>query len=195
VKTLARRTTIVIGIATAITISALAMLAYGSEPRHHGHGFSNAASCTLPNLPGIVVKVALVDMGGPMMGRSNSMMGRSNSRMPGGVMRLAIDHSTVTSGTVSLVATNVGSRTHELVVLPLSGSQEPGTRIVGKDGRVDETDSLGEASKACGNGAGEGIVPRSSGWVTLNLAPGRYELICNLTGHYAAGMYQELIVT
>jgi hypothetical protein len=31
-------------------------------------------------------------------------------------------------------------------------------------------------------------------WVTLHLAPGRYELICNLPGHYAAGMFAELDV-
>jgi len=28
-----------------------------------------------------------------------------------------------------------------------------------------------------------------------DLAPGRYELICNLPNHYADGMYQELVVT
>jgi uncharacterized cupredoxin-like copper-binding protein len=31
--------------------------------------------------------------------------------------------------------------------------------------------------------------------VTITLAPGRYELICNLPGHYAAGDYTELTVT
>ena len=30
--------------------------------------------------------------------------------------------------------------------------------------------------------------------MTLTLAPGRYELICNLPGHYAAGMFTELTV-
>jgi hypothetical protein len=33
------------------------------------------------------------------------------------------------------------------------------------------------------------------GWGTLNLTPGRYELVCNQTGHYAAGMFAELDVT
>ena len=32
------------------------------------------------------------------------------------------------------------------------------------------------------------------GWVTLQLTPGRYELVCNLKNHYANGMYQELDV-
>ena len=41
----------------------------------------------------------------------------------------------------------------------------------------------------------DGIAPGAAGWVTLHLDPGRYELICNLPGHYAAGMYAELDVT
>ena len=47
----------------------------------------------------------------------------------------------------------------------------------------------------CGAGAGDGIDPGSIGWVTLNLPPGTYELLCNLPGHYAAGMYTELTIT
>jgi uncharacterized cupredoxin-like copper-binding protein len=31
--------------------------------------------------------------------------------------------------------------------------------------------------------------------VTLDLKPGRYELLCNLPHHYAGGMYTELDVT
>jgi len=29
----------------------------------------------------------------------------------------------------------------------------------------------------------------------VTLAPGRYELVCNLQNHYANRMYQELVVT
>jgi len=38
-------------------------------------------------------------------------------------------------------------------------------------------------------------VPGASGWVTVTLAPGQYELVCNLAGHYTAGMYAQLTVT
>ena len=37
--------------------------------------------------------------------------------------------------------------------------------------------------------------PGTAGSVTLRLARGRYELICNRRDHYVAGMYQELVVT
>ena len=41
---------------------------------------------------------------------------------------------------------------------------------------------------------GDGIAPGTSSWVTLPLAPGRDELVCNLPGHYAAGMYAQITV-
>jgi uncharacterized cupredoxin-like copper-binding protein len=82
---------------------------------------------------------------------------------------------------------------HELVVMRLPEGGV-GTRSVGADGRVSEEGSLGEASRSCGEGAGEGIAPGAVSWVSLNLASGRYELICNLPGHYAMGMFTELDV-
>jgi len=63
------------------------------------------------------------------------------------------------------------------------------------DAKIDEAGSLGEASKTGGAGAGDGIAPGASGWVTVTLAPGHYELVCNLPRHYAAGMYTQLNVT
>lgn len=55
--------------------------------------------------------------------------------------------------------------------------------------------SLGEASNSCGSGAGSGIRAGTSSWLTMTLKPGRYELVCNLPGHYTAGMHTELDVS
>ncbi|MCB5283598.1 MULTISPECIES: hypothetical protein [unclassified Arthrobacter] len=74
------------------------------------------------------------------------------------------------------------------MILPLPENQIAGTRPVGGDGKIDEAGSLGEASSTCPEGAGQGILPRSAGWVSVDLPPGRYELVCNFPGHYAAGM-------
>lgn len=145
-------------------------------------------SCNAPaDLPGERVTVTLVDMG--------------MSRMMGGVapmgarMLLTAEPATVRSGQVSLVVDNTGWRTHELVVLPLAAGAAAGQRVVGSDGKVDETGSLGEASRSCAAGAGDGIVSGAVGWVTVTLPPGHYELVCNLQNHYANGMRQELVVT
>jgi Copper binding proteins, plastocyanin/azurin family. len=125
--------------------------------------------------------VILSDMGGGMMGG-------------GRMMNVTATPSTVSPGEVSFRVWNESvMMVHELVVLPL-GPGTVGSRPIGSDGQVSETDSLGEASNACGQGAGEGIPPGSASWVTLHLDPDRYELICNLPGHYARGMYTELDV-
>ena len=154
-----------------------------------GHGFPSDPLRAAPKLPGTVVNVSLTNMGGSMMG------GQGNGMMGGGAMGLSADHPTVPHGTVSFLVTNDGSIDHEMVVLPLAGSRTAGARSVGGDGKIDEAGSLGEASKTGGASAGDGIAPGASGWVTVTLAPGHYELVCNLPRHYAAGMYTQLNVT
>lgn len=82
----------------------------------------------------------------------------------------------------------------------MAQEQFPGQRPIGPDGNVDEAGSLGEATRTCGPDQGDeqtpnpGIAPGATGWTTINPPPGRYELICNVAGHYAAGMYAELDV-
>jgi uncharacterized cupredoxin-like copper-binding protein len=123
------------------------------------------------------------------------MMGQSNGMMNGGAMSLSADQASVPHGTVSFFVTNGGSIDHELVILPLPNSHAVGARPIGGDAKIDEAGSLGEASKSGGAGAGAGIVPGASGWVTMTLGPGQYELVCNLPRHYFAGMYTRLTVT
>ena len=151
-----------------------------------GHAPLSGSSRAAPKLRGIVVNVALRDMGGPMFGPRDGMT-------DGRYMRLNADHATVRHGTVSFLVTNGGSINHEAVVLP--DDHVVGTRPMGGDAKIDETGSLGEASRTGGEGAGEGIAPGASSWLTLTLAPGQYELVCNLPGHYTAGMHTQLTVT
>ncbi len=147
-----------------------------------------ALSCAEPtSLPATIVYVMLGDMG------MTSMM---NGDAPlGGHMMLRTVPATVPAGQVSFEVANMGWRTHEMVVLPVSGGQSTGQRAPGPDGRVDETGSLGEASASCAEGTGDGIASGSIGWVNLKLPPGDYELVCNLTNHYASGMHEAFTVT
>lgn len=148
----------------------------------------NTLTCSAPaSLPGTTVTVVLGDMG---------MRGLSTDPAPLGVpMMLRATPVSVPAGQVSFVAENVGWRAHELVVLPLADGQTAGSRVPGPDGTVDESDSLGESSAPCAQGEGDGLTAGTVGWVTLDLAPGRYELVCNKANHYADGMWQEIVVT
>lgn len=191
--TVVRRPLLVVALAAAVgalvASGAVAVGALSGGVGPGGHGFLAGSQRNAPKLPGTVVNVSLTNMGGPMMGgQGTTMMGR-------GGMGLIADPATVPHGTVSFFVTNDGSINHEMVVLPLVDAQTAGTRPIAGDGKVDEASSLGEASKTNGEGAGEGIVAGASGWMTMTLAPGHYELVCNLTGHYASGMFTELTVT
>jgi uncharacterized cupredoxin-like copper-binding protein len=160
-------------------------------------GFRDAATapngqCSAPALSGIVVDVTLAD-GGAMMGGGGGMMGGYYA--VGGMMRVLASPSQVPAGSVSFRVANAGSLVHELVILPLPAGQAVGERAVNSNSSVDESNSLAEASRTCGAGAGDGINPGAIGWVTVNLPVGNYELICDRPGHYAAGMFSELTVT
>ena len=149
--------------------------------------FDSTLTCAAPSaLPGSTVTVRLADMG------MTRMMGGTAPR--DAHMLLRASPPTVANGQVSVVASNVGWRTHELVVLPLANDATAGQRVPAADGKVDEAGSMAEASRSCAPDVGEGITSGTVGWVTVTLAPGRYELLCNLKNHYADGMYAELDV-
>ena len=151
-----------------------------------GYHYSNL-TCRAPrDLPGQVVTVMLGDMG------MTRMMG--GTAPLGARMMLRAAPRAVAAGRVSLVAANRGWRTHELVVLPLAAGQRAGRLVPGPDGKIEEEGNLGEASASCAAGTGEGIRAGAVGWMTLTLAPGHYELVCNLRNHYANGMHQEIQV-
>jgi uncharacterized cupredoxin-like copper-binding protein len=189
VKTLSRSTQILIGAIATVLLTALSMTGIallGGGPNPGGAWNPGTTRCAAPSFAGTVVNVTTIDRGGTMM---------AGPRMMRGSMRLTADRATVVHGKVSFLVVNAGTIPHEMLVVPVAGTQSAGTRPVGRDGRADEAGSLGEASAACAEGEGEGILPSTSGWVTLDLPPGRYELFCNLPGHYWAGMYTELTVT
>lgn len=126
------------------------------------------------------VQISLDD-GGAMMGGSSMMVAMS------------ADKKSVPAGEVTFVASNYGRINHEFLVLPLA-ADGPGTRRVGTDGKIDELSSVAEASRSCASGVGDGIAPRTRGWVTVNLAPGTYEVLCDVPWHYANGMFTTITV-
>jgi uncharacterized cupredoxin-like copper-binding protein len=133
------------------------------------------------------VRVDLGDMGMTQMMGGIAPMGAQ--------MRLLAMPATEPAGTITLIVSNVGWRTHELVILPLAADAVAGELTPDSDGKVSETGSVGEASSSCAGGSGTGLTSGSVGWMTVDPTSGRYELVCNLPNHYADGMHQELTIS
>lgn len=97
--------------------------------------------------------------------------------------RILVRPKHVRAGEVSLVVENDGPVTHELLV-----ARRASRLPLRSDGlTVDEEDvpTAGEV---------EGAHPGGVNVLRLRLTPGRYELFCNMAGHYLAGMRAELVV-
>jgi uncharacterized cupredoxin-like copper-binding protein len=155
----------------------------GGSSYHYSH-----LTCSAPSsLPGATITVREADMGMTQM--------MTGAAPQGAHMTLQATPATAAAGQVSIVVSNTGWRTHELVVLPLAAGASAGHRIARADGRVSETGSLGDASASCARGAGHGITAGTVSWTTLTLARGHYELLSNLANQYADGMHAELTVT
>ncbi len=149
---------------------------------------SSALTCSAPDsLPGRTVQVTVADIG------MTQMMGGTAPKSAH--MMLRATPSTEPAGQISLVVSNIGWRTHEVVILPLAEGAAVGQLTPSSVGKVSEAGSLGEASSSCARGPGTGVKSGTVGWVTMTLAPGRYELLCNLANHYADGMHRLLVIT
>ena len=191
VAALAAALTALVGSVLAVTTWGTGAGPYGERGAFRfqggpGRGFPDTA-CTPSRGTGTNVTFTAWDMG---MG--GWMMGGSFTGPMGFVPRAA----TVPAGPVTLTLDNAGSRPHELVVLPLAPGQRAGNRTVGPGDRVDETGALGEVDPVCPPGSGgDGTVPGGVSQVTLTLVAGRYEVVCNLPGHYGSGMFATLTVT
>ena len=167
---------VVVGAIGLMTLVVIATWGAGAGPFGAGRGLS-VVNCAPRDPRGAVVRVNLTDRGGAMMGDANPMM-----------LSVSASPDSVTSGTVTFVATNTGVMIHELLVLP-AAVDGVGMRAVSGDGTINEASSLGEASTSCGAGVGGGIAPGTTSWVTLHLAAGNYELLCDEPWHYANGMF------
>ena len=95
--------------------------------------------------------------------------------------KMAPSATTLAAGKVKITAANDGKTTHEMVVLR---TDKPAASL-GSGKRVSEAGSVGEISD---------LKAGATGSKTFDLSPGHYVVICNLPGHYAAGMRADLTV-
>jgi uncharacterized cupredoxin-like copper-binding protein len=92
------------------------------------------------------------------------------------------------AGQVDLSVKNDGPDAHELIVVRETDSGLP----LRKDGLTVDEDAIEKNKLELG--ALEPGQPGGVRHMRLNLAPGRYVLICNMAGHYLGGMHAELVV-
>jgi uncharacterized cupredoxin-like copper-binding protein len=92
----------------------------------------------------------------------------------------------VDAGEVRLLVANKGPDTHELLIAR-TGAALP----LRKDGLTIDEERLEPVIVA----EAEAEPPDSAHVVRLRLRPGRYELFCNMAGHYLGGMRAVLVVT
>jgi hypothetical protein len=95
--------------------------------------------------------------------------------------RIVPYQSTVAAGKVTFVATNGGKVPHEMVVVRTDSRP----RDLLKGAKASEAGSVGEIGEFKAGGTAR---------VTLDLKPGHYLLLCNLPGHFKAGMFKNFIV-
>ena len=134
-------------------------------------------------LPALVVAAVLA--AGCAGGASPAARGGKPVRITERDFRIAAPKQ-VRGGDVRFAVENRGPVAHEFIVVKLSGSRLPMRR----DGMTVDEDAV--ESRTAG-----ALEPQAAGKVTdlrARLTPGRYELLCNMAGHYRGGMHTELVV-
>src|SRR4029450_6667855 len=98
--------------------------------------------------------------------------------------RIVLPRKHVAAGNVRLELKNAGPVAHELIVGRGFGHRLPPR----SEGRAIDEDALP------GSPVFEAVPPGHVEKIRVTLAPGRYQLFCNMAGHYLAGMHAELVV-
>lgn len=139
-------------------------------------------------LAATVVNVSLWDKGAAMTMATDLAYGTAGIDLSKATMGVKAAPATVPTGVVTFHVTNTSTDTiHEMIVMYLSDPGRP-LPYIAAESRVDE-------DKAGDKGEVSELDPGASGSLSVYLKPGKYLLICNVAGHYAAGMWTEFDVT
>ena len=97
-------------------------------------------------------------------------------------MNVVPDPTTAKAGKVTFDVKNEGQLPHEMVVIKTDKKAD----ALGSGTKVPEVGSVGETGD---------VAAGKSKNLSLNLKPGHYALICNIPGHYSAGMHADFDVS
>jgi uncharacterized cupredoxin-like copper-binding protein len=135
-------------------------------------------------LPALLAALALIAPGCGAGGSSEHVQGAAVRISERDFKIMAPRH--LRAGEVDLAVHNRGPDAHELIAVR-TGSERLPLRSDGST--VDE-----EALKRSEAGALEPGQPGALRHLRVHLRPGRYELFCNMAGHYLGGMHVRLVV-
>jgi uncharacterized cupredoxin-like copper-binding protein len=135
----------------------------------------------------IAIPAAALAVGCGSSSSSSSTAGTSTAASNGTVavalteMKIVPNPTSAPAGKVTFNVANNGALPHEMVVIK---TDKPAGSL-GTGSRVPETGSVGETGDIKAGG---------SKTVSFDLKSGHYALICNISGHYAAGMHADFTV-
>jgi uncharacterized cupredoxin-like copper-binding protein len=140
-----------------------------------------------------VVAIGLVSLAGSLGGDDSPSSPSNKAAAPAATGPATVDvqlsdfkirpsQATVPAGKVTFAAKNAGDEEHEMVVVRTD--KAAGSLAGGKD-EASEAGAVGEIPEF-----DAGRTERKA----FNLKPGRYVLLCNVPGHYKAGMYTTFTV-
>jgi uncharacterized cupredoxin-like copper-binding protein len=93
---------------------------------------------------------------------------------------------TARAGDLRLSIENKGPVVHELFVVRADHASLP----LRPDGLTVDEDAIARASA----GSADDVKPGTVRHLEVQLTPGRYVLMCNMSGHYLGGMHENLVV-
>jgi uncharacterized cupredoxin-like copper-binding protein len=93
---------------------------------------------------------------------------------------------TVPAGTMTLRVHNKGAESHELILVRVTGARLP----LRRDGLSVDEEALEHQTAGELEPGQPGVTRR----LKVRLTAGRYEFLCNMSGHYMGGMYSALVV-
>ncbi len=136
-----------------------------------------------------IVVAAIAMLGGVACSSSSSSSSAGSSA--GGVsateadFSITLSSSTGTAGPTTFNITNHGPSTHEFVVIQTDDAPDA---LPVKNGSVDES-GLTIVDE------NESVVPGTTVPLSVDLKAGSYVIICNVSGHYEAGMHTGFTVS
>jgi uncharacterized cupredoxin-like copper-binding protein len=135
-----------------------------------------------------IVKVDLWDKGAGTEMATTMAYGTAGMDMSKATMGVKATPATAPAGIVSFEVTNTSKDTiHEMIVMYLADPSQA-LPYIAADSKVDE-------DKAGDKGEVSELDPGKDGALTVALKPGKYLLICNVAGHFSAGMWTTFEVT